>query len=159
MVSPICLDQMLGPVPRIYITWIFVVVVFFPFLHMSEWRMITSIQIRFERIPNVYRHGDKNKRRTHLIADKLTNYMRSCENTTKTQIVYWTKWLGYIFSQKRLNSEFNYPTFSPVAFDSYAIICQKWMDLFIKNDEMQMNMSISFSLSTWHHNPTLAHEI
>lgn len=118
---------------------------------MSEWRMITSIQIRFERIPNVYRHGDKNKWRTHLIADKLTNYICAVvEYDQNSNCIYWTKWLEYIFTQKRLNSEFNYPTFSPVAFDIYTIICQKWMDLFIKNDEMQMNRSISFSFSTWH---------
>lgn len=142
---------MLGSVPRIYITWI--IVFFSLFAHERMKNDYVNTNQRFERIPNVYRHGDKNKWRTYLIADKLTNYMRSCENTTKTQIVYWTKWLGYIFSQKRLNSEFNYPTFSPVAFDSYAIICQKWMDLFIKNDEMQMKLSISFSPSTWHHSP------
>lgn len=150
MVSPNCLPKCMV-LCQGYATWIFVVRFFSLFAHerMKNDYVNTNQIWTYPKCLSAWRQKQMtdtfNSRQTHKL------YMRSFGIRPKLKLyIYWTKWLEYIFTQKRLNSEFNYLTFSPVAFDIYAIICQKWMDLFIKNDEMQMNRSISFSSSTWH---------
>lgn len=96
------------------------------------------------------------QQRTHLIANQFINYMRTA---LETEICALSEMVGSIFL-KSGSAWYLITQVCPVAFDSYEIICQKCMNLFInrtkKTTTTNANEFNSVSLlpgllSTWSH--------